>query len=317
MSNKCQVLAPYDNHLIEEIDMVDANHVEKALKTAYELFTDQSKWLKKYERIAILEKVIKIMSGRVEELTKIAAEEGGKPYMDSKVEVNRAINGVKLAVEHLGNLGGTEIPMELTPSSDNRLAFTTREPIGVVASVSAFNHPLNLIIHQTIPAIAVGCPVIIKPANTTPRSCFAFVEILYEAGLPAAWCQAFICENDVAEKIVVDERVNYFSFIGSAKVGWYLRSKLAPGTRCALEHGGAAPVIIEEDAKIKDILAPLMKGGFYHAGQVCVSVQRIFVHESIAKELAKEMATAAKKLIVGDPLKEETEIGPLILPRGR
>ena len=295
--------------------MVDANHVERALSKAHDLFIDQSKWLKKHERITILEKVITIMEGRVEELTNIAAEEGGKPYMDSKVEVNRAINGVKLAIEHLGTLGGTEIPMGMTPSSDNRLAFTTREPIGVVASVSAFNHPLNLIIHQTIPAIAVGCPVIIKPANTTPRSCFAFVEILYEAGLPAAWCQAFICDNEAAEKIVIDERVNYFSFIGSAKVGWYLRSKLAPGTRCALEHGGAAPVIVEDDAKIKDILPSLMKGGFYHAGQVCVSVQRIFAHESIAKQLAEKMAEAAKQLIVGDPLNKETEVGPLILPR--
>jgi len=119
-------------------------------------------------------------------------------------------------------------------ASMNRLAYTRREPIGVVAAVSAFNHPFNLIVHQVIPAVAVGCPVIIKPATTTPISCFNLVECLYEAGLPEEWCQVLISDNDVAEKLVTDSRIAFFSFIGSAKVGWHLRSKLAPGTRCAL-----------------------------------------------------------------------------------
>ena len=184
------------------------------------------------------------MSSRVEELTNIAAEEGGKPYIDSKVEVLRAINGVKLAIEYIGQMKGEQIPMGHTKSSANRLAFTMREPIGVVSSISAFNHPLNLIIHQTVPAIAVGSPVIIKPALTTPLSCLAFMDILKKAGLPNGWCQVIVTDNDAAEKLVTDERINYLSFIGSAKVGWYLRSKLSPGTRCALEHGGAAPVIV-------------------------------------------------------------------------
>lgn len=311
----CKVTSPYDLHLIEEIPFVTPKQAEKALSSAYDLFIDRSKWLPKYERITILEKVMDIMNGQIEELTKIAAEEGGKPYMDSKVEVLRAINGVKLAVEHLGNLKGEEVPMGLTSTSTNRLAFTMREPIGVVVSVSAFNHPLNLIMHQTIPAIAVGCPVIIKPALTTPRSCFKFVEILYQAGLPKEWCQALLCENDVAEKLVTDKRVNYFSFIGSAKVGWFLKSKLAPGARCALEHGGAAPVIVEKDVNIEEIIPSLVKGGFYHAGQVCVSVQRVFVHESICQKVAEKIAEAAKKLKVGDPLDPKTEVGPLILPR--
>lgn len=311
----CKVTSPYDLHLIEEISFATAEQAEKALSTAYDLFVDRSKWLPKYERISILEKTMDIMNGQIEELTKIAAEEGGKPYTDSKVEVLRAINGVKLAIEHLGSLKGEEIPMGLTPTSTNRLAFTMREPIGVVVSVSAFNHPLNLIIHQTIPAIAVGCPVIIKPALTTPRSCFKFVEILYQAGLPKEWCQALLCENDVAEKLVTDKRVNYFSFIGSAKVGWFLKSKLAPGARCALEHGGAAPVIVEKDVNIEEIIPSLVKGGFYHAGQVCVSVQRVFVHESICQKVAEKIAESAKKLKVGDPLDPKTEVGPLILPR--
>ncbi|MCH9029079.1 MAG: aldehyde dehydrogenase family protein [Bacteroidetes bacterium] len=312
---KLKVFSPYDNKLIKEIPMVGATEVEEALTTAYGLFKDRSKWLPAYQRVEILERVAQIMSTRVEELTNIAAEEGGKPYIDSKVEVLRAINGVKLAVEYIGQMKGEQIPMGHTKSSANRLAFTFREPIGVVSSISAFNHPLNLIIHQTVPAIAVGSPVIIKPALITPLSCLAFMDILKEAGLPDGWCQVIVCENNAAEKLVSDERINYLSFIGSAKVGWYLRSKLSPGTRCALEHGGAAPVIVEKDADVELMLPALLKGGFYHAGQVCVSVQRIFVHESICEDIANKLAKMASALIVGDPLDKKTEVGPLILPR--
>jgi len=310
-----QVKSPYDLSLIKEIPFDGKAEVEKALTTAYNLFQDQSKWIPDHERIAILERTAEIMKTRIEELTKAAAQEGGKPLVDSKAEVLRAINGVKIAIEHIGQLKGEQIPMGLTKASENRLAFTTREPIGVVASVSAFNHPLNLIVHQVITAIAAGCPVIVKPALTTPLSCIALIEILKEAGLPDGWCQIIICENEAAEYLVTDKRVNYFSFIGSAKVGWHLKSKLAPGTRCALEHGGAAPVIVEEDADFNEMLPALLKGGYYHAGQVCVSVQRIFAHESICDDLANRLAEMASKLIVGDPMDEKTEVGPLILPR--
>ena len=310
-----KVVSPYDQSLIKEIPLVGKVEVEHALATAYELFQDQSKWIPAYERIAILERTAEIMKTRIEELTITAAKEGGKPYNDSKIEVLRAINGVKIAAEHIAQLKGEQIPMGLTKASEGRIAFTSREPIGVVSSISAFNHPLNLIIHQSVTAIAAGCPVIIKPALTTPLSCLAFVEILTEAGLPKGWCQPIICENEAAEQLVTDSRVNYFSFIGSAKVGWFLRSKLSPGTRCALEHGGAAPVIVDKDANISDMLPALTKGGFYHAGQVCVSVQRVFVHESIFNKVAEGLSQLASKLIVGDQMDPTTEVGPLILPR--
>jgi len=310
-----QILSPYDQSLIKEIPLVGKGEVEKALSIAYNLFQDQSKWISAHERIAILERTAEIMKTRIEELTITAAQEGGKPLVDSRVEVLRAINGVKIAAEHISQLKGEQIPMGLTKASENRIAFTTREPIGVVSSISAFNHPLNLIIHQSVTAIAAGCPVIIKPALTTPLSCLEFVAILKEAGLPDGWCQAIVCENEAAEQLVGDKRVNYFSFIGSAKVGWYLRSKLSAGTRCALEHGGAAPVIVEQDADFNEMLPSLLKGGFYHAGQVCVSVQRVFAHESICNKLANQLAKMATKLIVGNQMDEKTEVGPLILPR--
>ena len=309
------VYNPFNGELIKQIPVNSADDVEKALARAHALFEDRSAWLPAYERVDILERAVHIMGEQVEELTRIAAEEGGKPYSDSKVEVLRAINGLKLAIEHIPQIKGEQIPMGHTASSTNRLAFTQREPIGVVSSVSAFNHPLNLIVHQTVPAIAVGAPVIIKPAQTTPLSCLRFVEILKEAGLPDGWCQALVVENEDAEKLVVDERVNFFSFIGSAGVGWMLRSKLSPGTRCALEHGGAAPVIVDKSAKIDSIIDSLLKGGFYHAGQVCVSVQRVFVHESTCNELAEKLADKAGQLKVGDPLDPDTEVGPLILTR--
>jgi acyl-CoA reductase-like NAD-dependent aldehyde dehydrogenase len=315
MSNKLEVVSPYDLEVISTQDLMNAEQVENALATAYALFKNRDEWLPAWQRVEILEKTIEIMKSRVEDLTLIAAREGGKPYMDSKVEVMRAINGVKLAAEHIGQLKGEEIKMGQTQSSVNRMAFTMREPIGVVLSISAFNHPLNLIIHQTVTAIAVGAPVIVKPAMTTPLSCIAFADILKEAGLPAGWCQVVLCGNDLAEKMVRDKRVNYMSFIGSARVGWMLRSKLAPGTRCALEHGGAAPVIVEPDADVDEMVPALVKGGFYHAGQVCVSVQRVFVHESISAAVIKELVKQAGQLKTGDPMDPETEVGPLILPR--
>lgn len=308
------VKSPYNFEVIGEIPLDGKAEVERALSTAHALFSDRSQWLPAHKRLAILESVADIMKSRLEELTKIAAEEGGKPYMDSKVEVLRAINGVKIAIEQIGQLKGEQIPMGHTQSSENRLAFTIPEPIGVVVSISAFNHPLNLIIHQTVTAIAAGAAVIVKPALTTPLSCLAFAEILVESGLPDGWCQTIICNNKNAELLATDKRVSYLSFIGSAKVGWYLKSKLAAGTACALEHGGAAPVIVESDADIEHLLPALLKAGFYHAGQVCVSAQRIYVHESIVGVVASELAKMAEKLIVGNPLDPSTEVGPLITP---
>jgi acyl-CoA reductase-like NAD-dependent aldehyde dehydrogenase len=314
MSLSLKVTNPFNGQLIREIPFMDSKQVENALASSNGLFQNRSRWIPKYERIKILENTISLMKDRAEELTKIATEEGGKPYEDSKVEVLRATKGIKIAIEHIGQLKGEEIPMGITKTSVNRIAYTMREPIGVVTSISAFNHPLNLIIHQTIPAIAVGAPVNIKPALTTPLSCLNFVNILYEAGLPKEWCKPIICERELSEKLVTDKRVSYLSFIGSPGVGWYLRSKLSQGTRCALEHGGAAPVIVEPDADLSDALDLLSKGGFYHAGQVCVSVQRVYVHESIINEFKERFTKITEKLIVGNPLDPKTEVGPLILP---
>jgi acyl-CoA reductase-like NAD-dependent aldehyde dehydrogenase len=194
----------------------------------------------------------------------------------------------------------------------NRMAYTYREPGGLVSAISAFNHPVNLIIHQVIPAIAAGCPVVVKPASRTPLSCLSLVELLHQSGLPKELCQAVVCSNEDAELLVTDRRLSFLTFIGSANVGWALRSKLAPGANCALEHGGVAPVIVEADANIEEAVPLLVKAGFYHAGQVCVSVQRVYAHESVAMKVAEQMAEKAAKLVVGDPADPKTEVGPLI-----
>ena len=255
------------------------------------------------------------MANDAHNLAMLIASEGGKPLIDARVEVARAIDGVETCAHDLSNIVGKEIPMGLTPASDNKLAFSIREPIGPVVAVSAFNHPLNLIVHQVAPAIAVGCPVIVKPADDTPLCCEKFISLLYEAGLPEEWASFAPCEIPIAQKLVTDPRVAFFSFIGSAKVGWYLKSQLAPGTRFALEHGGAAPVIVCPSANTEEMLPKLIKGGFYHSGQVCVSVQRVFVVNGDARALAEKLSIEANKLNVGNAVEETTECGPLIRPR--
>jgi len=311
-----EVTSPFDGKPVATVETIDAEGAELALTTANNLFEDRDAWLPAHERAAILERTAVLMREKFDHLVDVAVLEGGKPLADTRVEVERAIDGIKNCVECIRSEHGSEIPMRLNPASANRVAFTHREPIGVVVAVSAFNHPLNLIVHQIGPAIATGCPVIVKPAEDTPASCFELVKIVREAGLPDGWCQGVaVADVSVAEKLVTDPRAAFFSFIGSAKIGWMLRSKLAPGTRCALEHGGAAPVIVGQDADLETSLPLLAKGGFYHAGQVCVSVQRVFAHSTVVEDVANGLAGLAKKLKVGDPMLAETQVGPLIRHR--
>jgi acyl-CoA reductase-like NAD-dependent aldehyde dehydrogenase len=305
-----QVTSPYDGKIVGEVPFNTKDEVKTAIDLAHNTF--ENKEIPKYKRVEILENVVKIMSSQIEELTILCASEGGKPYIDSKVEIQRAINGVKLAIEHLGAYEGKEVAMGHTLSSANRMAYTFKEPIGVVAAISAFNHPFNLAVHQVIPAIAVGCSVIIKPASATPMSAIRLIEILKEAGLEHGWAQAIVCDKENAELLSSSDKINFLTFIGSGKVGWHLNSKVARGTRVALEHGGVAPVIVEADANIDELIPDLTKGGFYHAGQVCVSVQRVYVHESIVDEVASKLSLNASKLIVGNQLDSKTQVGPLI-----
>ncbi len=310
------VFQAFDRAKFGEVPTDDEPALESKIERAHHAFQARDGWLKPHERSAILLRMSQLVADRRDSLRDLIAREGGKPFTDAAVEVTRAIDGLRNAAEELRNFGGTEIPMGLTPASDGRWAFTIREPIGIVAAISAFNHPLNLIVHQAAPAIAVGCPVIIKPASSTPLCCLEFVKLARAAGLPEAWCQSYVPPNSAgAERLASDPRVAFLSFIGSGNVGWYLRTKIAPGTRCALEHGGAAPLVIDRDVDLDAIIEPIVKGGYYHAGQVCVSVQRIFAHADIHDAFVERLANRVAALRVGDPLEPETEVGPLISPK--
>lgn len=314
--NSIPVVSPYSGETIDKVEISSQQQVSRALEVAHGLYRKRGAWLPLHERVAILERTVALMHDAREQLALEAANEGGKPLRDSVVETGRAIDGVKLCIETIRSDAGKVIPMQGTAAGAGRVAFTQKEPIGVVVAVSAFNHPLNLIVHQVAAAVASGCPVIVKPADDTPLSAQSFVRLLHAAGLPPEWCQFVVPETlQISEQLVTDARVGFFSFIGSARVGWMLRSKLAPGTRCALEHGGAAPVILAADADIDAAVKSIAKGGFYHAGQVCVSVQRVFAPRGMAEKFAIRLAEAAKKQNIGDPTKRDTDVGPLIRPK--
>ncbi len=312
MSESFTVYSAWTREPIKELPYDTAETSERYLSEAHDLWRKGP--LPKSRRIEILEKASQLVSDRAEELALQIALEGGKPYADSLVEAHRAAASIKSAAETLAHKAGTEIPMGLTPSSEGYRAYTRLEPIGPVVAVSAFNHPLNLIAHQVAPAVAAGCPVIVKPSNATPLSCLSFIDILREAGLPEQWARAIMLSNELATKLVTDSRVAFFAFIGSAKVGWWLKSQLAAGTRCALEHGGSAPVIITADADLDDAAQRLVKGGYYHAGQVCVSSQRILVDATVKDSFLAKFTPLVAALKVADPQLKDSEVGPLINP---
>lgn len=313
MSNLLQVKQAYTGEVLKELKMHDSKQVDQMLATAQTLHLQGA--LPIYERVNILRKLADLVANEHEQFSQLIANEGGKPIRDARVEVTRAVGGIHIAIAEIQNSQGTEIPMDLSAAGSGRKAFTILEPIGVVVAVSAFNHPLNLAIHQVIPAVATGCPVIIKPAALTPLSTLRLAELILEAGLPAGWVQVALTNRENSEKLVTDSRVAFFSFIGSSKVGWYLKSKLAPGVRCALEHGGVAPLIFDQYADEESFVSGVVKASMYHSGQVCVSVQRVYVPQNRASELAQKIADIAAKQIVGDAINEDSDLGPLILPK--
>ena len=200
--------------------------------------------------------------------------------------------------------------MSMNAASEQHIAYTKREAKGVVFAISAFNHPFNLLIHQVLPALAVGCPVVLKPSLSTPLSALVFKELLEACEIKEGWFQVLICEDEVTAKIASSKHISFMSFIGSQKVGWSLKSNLYPGVSCNLEHGGTAPAIIDESADLERTALALAKSSFYHAGQVCVSTQNIFLHKNIKDQFKKFFIEAVKSLKVGNPELITTDIGP-------
>ncbi len=314
MANTLKVTSPYDGSLLRELPWTSESEIEEAVARGY---SARHKVLAKHQRIAILESLAQRLSMNLEDFARLIAQEGGKPIRDARVEAERAVQGVKAALAALYQWHGREIPMGLSASSTQRIAFTRREPLGLGLAISAFNHPLNLLVHQIIPGLAVGCPFLLKPSLKTPLTAIKFIETLRECGLPPDFCQLLLIPDSATARLVSDSRLSLISFIGSASVGWQIRSKVPRGAHCLLEHGGTAPAIIASDAKWEQHLPGLIRGSFYHAGQVCVSVQNIFVHASLWEAFCGAFVKAACTLHTGDPLDPTTDIGPMIHPQER
>ena len=308
-----EVVSPYTGEVIAEVEQADDAAVEAGLVQAEETF--KAGVLPPYQRADILHNLAAQMKDRHEELSLTIAQEGGKPLKDARVEVTRAVNTVRLSAEEATQIDGEQQAMGGTAGNENKITLTLREPIGVVSSISAFNHPVNLIAHQVAPPLAAGNSVVLKPSGDTPISALKLGEMLQKAGLPAGYLSILPCEPPVAQSLATDPRSNYLSFIGSAKVGWHLRRVTADGTRVGLEHGGNAPAIVAADADLQKTAQVCLPGGYYHAGQVCVSVQRLYLHRSIADQFIDIYKPMVESLIVGDPTLPETGVGPLIRPR--
>jgi len=306
------VRSPYSGELLATVESASPEVIEQALANAEEARRSIMPKLPAHARARILLQVARLMEREFDALVLGITQEGGKPFTDAKVEVSRAINTVTLAAHEATSLDGEQLQMDRAPGHENRLAFVTREPIGVVAAISAFNHPVNLIAHQVAPAIAAGCPVVVKPASTTPLSCIRMGRLFLEAGLPEKCLSVVPCRGGNAAPLATDRRVSYLTFIGSAAVGWELRRKLHPGIRSSLEHGGTATSIVAADADLKLVAEKSLKGGYYHAGQVCVSVQNILLHRTLYDRFAEMFTPMVEKLVVGDPTDPKTEVGPII-----
>ena len=318
MKNKqvLSVINPSTGIALTDLPVDDVDSAVNKLSKAQALFADKSRHLRLDERIAILEKLAMLVEREHESFEMTIAQEGGKPLRDARVEVSRAVAGIRTTIATVSECRGQVIPLGYQQSSSGRMAFTQVSPRGVVLAFSAFNHPLNLIIHQIIPAFATGCPCVVKPAPNTPMSCIKLIEAMYEVGVPEDYIHYVITEDlDIADVLVRSKEIAFFSFIGSAKVGWMLRSRLQPGVRCALEHGGIAPCIVSASADIEKAIPAITKGAYYHAGQVCVSTQRVYVEESVYDRFVEQLTTAVNALVLGAATEEVTDVGPLIRPQ--
>lgn len=304
--------SPFNGELIAEVAQANEEAIECALRTAHNFQQRTFSKVPVWQRADWLHKAAELVKEQVEELAMGIAQEGGKPLKDARVEVLRAVETIKTSADEAKACCGEQVPMDLAKGTENRLAFSIREPIGVVAALSAFNHPVNLIAHQVAPALAAGCCVIIKPASQTPLSSIRLMRIFRQAGFPPESVIVTPCSGAKGEQIVRDGRIQFLTFIGSAEVGWHIRSQLHPGTRFSLEHGGNAAVIVHEDADLERAIPLLTRGAFYHSGQVCISTQRIYVHSAILGEFTELFLQAARELKVGDPCDASTDLGPLI-----
>jgi len=283
---------------------------EEAVEAAVAAF-EVTRTLPAYERGAILRNISAGIKARREELGKIMAREAGKPIRDALIEVDRAVITFRLGAEEAERMVGETIPLDLMPASKGRVGITRRFPIGPIAAISPFNFPLNLAAHKVSPAIASGNTIVLKPPSKDPLTMLTVAEIIEEAGPPAGSVSILPMTRELGDKMVADDRFKLLTFTGSPSVGWRMKER-AGKKKVVLELGGNAGVIVDKSADLDWAVRRLLVGAFTYAGQVCISVQRMFVHEDIWDELMKRFVEGAKSIKIGDPLDPETELGPMV-----
>jgi acyl-CoA reductase-like NAD-dependent aldehyde dehydrogenase len=305
-----EVRSPFDDSLVTEVSRATREQTQEAAASAVEGFKVTSR-LSSFERARILEGTSAAITARAEQLARTMSLESGKTIRDSKVEVARAANTFKVAAEEAKRIGGEYLPLDWIEQSAGRFGITKRFPLGSVLGVTPFNFPLNLVAHKVAPAIAAGNSIVIKPASSTPLCALALAEMLLGAGLPGAAISVLPCPGSLAEPMVSSDSFKLFTFTGSAEVGWRLKG-LAGKKRVTLELGGNAAVIIDRDVPLGPVVDKCVRGSFSNAGQICISVQRIYVHEDLYESFLELFVSRTKSLVLGDPADEKTDVGPLI-----
>ncbi len=305
-----EVRSPYDGSLIGTVPRCGAAEVDRAVASAKRALESP---LPLWRRAQILDAAARLLGERREQFARIIAEEAAKPIKTARVEAERAVGTFQFAAAEARTLAGEVIPLDAIASGEGKVGFTLRVPRGVVGAIAPFNFPLNLVVHKVAPAIAAGCPVVLKPASQTPFSSIALAELLLdECGLPHEHLHVVTGGGATVGNALVDHPdVALITFTGSPEVGWGIRAR-APRKHVGLELGNNAPVIIEPDGDWRTAAAKIKVAGFSHAGQSCISTQRIFVHTSIAEEFTAALATHVGELVVGDPLDEATDVSSLI-----
>ena len=304
-----EVRSPYSGELIGRVAKAGADEARRAVDAAEAAMREP---LPAHKRAEILVRVAGQLGRRHEEVARTISSEAGKPLKAARVEASRAMSTFTMAAVEARKLAGEMVPMDASQAGTGKLAFTLRQPVGVVGAISPFNFPLNLVAHKIAPALAAGCAVVLKPASQTPFSALLLAELETEAGLPPGWLNVLVGPaSQIGDVLVDDERVRAITFTGSGAVGWKLAER-APRKRVKLELGNATPVLVQADADLDDAANKLAANAFSFAGQSCISVQRIYVERDAYDDLLARFLPRVEALVVGDPADEATDVGPLI-----
>jgi acyl-CoA reductase-like NAD-dependent aldehyde dehydrogenase len=300
----------YSGATVTRVPLADETLIGRAIGAAVEAAPAMAR-LKAYERRQVLEHCVTAFTARSEELALMLCIEAGKPIRDSRGEVARLIETFRIAAGEAERIGGEVVPLDNAPRSANTIGFTHRVPVGPCSFITPFNFPLNLAAHKVAPAIAAGCPFVLKPASLTPLGALVIGETLAQTKLPKGAFSILPCTRDGARLFTEDERLKLLSFTGSPDIGWALKAR-AGKKKVVLELGGNAACIVEPDWPLDDAVERMVTGAFYQSGQSCISVQRILLHETIYEEFKAKFVAKTKALVAGDPKREETFIGPMI-----